>query len=164
MKYMKLIKLLYLGDRESLLRTGRPITGDRYVSMDSGPVLSKVYDLINEEPKTADSPWFEYISKPEDYSVRLCKEEPETDELSRFENGLLQAMFEKYREMDQFDLAQLTHTICPEWRDPEHSSLPIAPEDILRAGGKSPEEIERIAQEALDLEFVGQFDSLAARG
>ncbi len=33
MSYMKLIKLLYLADRAALVRFGRPITTDRYVSM-----------------------------------------------------------------------------------------------------------------------------------
>lgn len=50
MSYLKLIKLLYLLDREALLRWGRPVTTDRYVSMDNGPVVSRVYDLIREEP------------------------------------------------------------------------------------------------------------------
>ena len=46
MSYLKLIKLLYLLDREALLRWGRPVTTDRYISMDNGPVVSRIYDLI----------------------------------------------------------------------------------------------------------------------
>jgi uncharacterized phage-associated protein len=42
MSYMKLIKLLYFADRVALSRFGRPITTDRYVSMDRGPVLSHI--------------------------------------------------------------------------------------------------------------------------
>ena len=54
MSYMKLIKLLYLADREALLRWGRTISTDRYVSMDRGPVLSRVLDLATdgEDPGT----------------------------------------------------------------------------------------------------------------
>jgi len=48
MSYMKLIKLMYLADREALLRWGRPISTDRYVSMDKGPVLSRVLDLATD--------------------------------------------------------------------------------------------------------------------
>jgi uncharacterized phage-associated protein len=47
MNYMKLIKLLYLADREALIRWGRPISTDRYVSMKHGPVLSNVLNLIS---------------------------------------------------------------------------------------------------------------------
>ena len=42
--YIKLIKLLYLADRAALIETGSPITGDRYVSMKFGPVLSNVFE------------------------------------------------------------------------------------------------------------------------
>ena len=45
---LQLVKLLYFVDREALLRRGAPVTGDRMVSMDHGPVLSTTLDLINE--------------------------------------------------------------------------------------------------------------------
>jgi len=41
MHYVKLIKLLYLADREALLRWGAPITTDRYVSMTMDPPLAE---------------------------------------------------------------------------------------------------------------------------
>ena len=48
MPYIKLLKLLYLADREALIETGLPITGDRFVSLKFGPVLSRVLDLIKD--------------------------------------------------------------------------------------------------------------------
>lgn len=162
MKYLKLIKLLYLADRECLLKTGCPITRDRYVSMDNGPVLSRVYDLIREEPENADDPWYQYISAPEDYTVRLRVQEPDLDELSRYETALLESCFERFRALSGFDLAKLTHKICPEWRDPQGAALPIAPEEILRVEGKTPEEIEQIRREALDLELIESLEDFAA--
>ena len=45
MSYLKLIKLMYLIDREALLRWGRPVTTDCYVSMDKGPILSRTLIL-----------------------------------------------------------------------------------------------------------------------
>ena len=44
---MWLLKLLYLADRESLRETGRPISGDRHYTLPHGPVLSKIYNLMN---------------------------------------------------------------------------------------------------------------------
>ena len=49
MKHLRLIKLLYIAERTSLDRFGRPIIGDRYVSVRHGPALSNVYNLIKEE-------------------------------------------------------------------------------------------------------------------
>lgn len=43
---LKLMKLLYLAERLSYERHGIPIIGDRMVSMDHGPVLSRTLDLI----------------------------------------------------------------------------------------------------------------------
>src|SRR6266545_1760337 len=66
MSYLKLIKMLYFLDREALLRWGRPVTTDRYVSMDNGPVVSRIYDLIREEPAPGTDPvWRHFISAPE---------------------------------------------------------------------------------------------------
>lgn len=43
---MRLLKLLYIADRESIREVGRPITGGAVVAMERGPVLEEVYDLI----------------------------------------------------------------------------------------------------------------------
>lgn len=43
---LRLLKLLYIADREALTERARPITGDSPVAMDNGPVLSNTYDLI----------------------------------------------------------------------------------------------------------------------
>jgi uncharacterized phage-associated protein len=69
MKYLQLMKLMYLADRTALLEKGRPISGDRYVSMKFGPVLSEVLDLLRDEPQSSDTPWFEYITPPSNYEV-----------------------------------------------------------------------------------------------
>ncbi len=63
MKYFVLIKLLYLADRQSLIETGLPITGDKMVSMPHGPVLSQILDLIQAGKQDDSSPWFHYCSR-----------------------------------------------------------------------------------------------------
>ena len=39
-------KVFFFADREHLLDWGRPISGDRYVAMEHGPVPSTIYDLL----------------------------------------------------------------------------------------------------------------------
>jgi len=58
--YLKLIKLLYLADRDALLRFGRPITTDCYVLTSQGPSLSQVSDLITVG-SIVESVWQHYI-------------------------------------------------------------------------------------------------------
>jgi uncharacterized phage-associated protein len=146
MSYMKLIKLLYLADREALLRFGCPITTDRYVSMDRGPVLSRVLNLITEEKEPASqSLWTNAISEPDHYEVHLNKEiEPE--ELSDAEIELLDEIFRQYGQLDRWSLIKITHDL-PEWVDPHGSAIPISYRDILLNAGKSPAEIKVIEQE-----------------
>ncbi len=146
MSYLKLIKLLYIIDREALLRWGRPVTGDRYVSMDHGPVLSQTLNLITEEPRPEEHTfWANHISQPEKYEVRLHRSAA-TDELSEAELQLIQEIFGKYGHLKRWDLVALVHQF-PEWQDPEGSAIPIQYRDILKAGGKTEGEIEAILQE-----------------
>lgn len=46
MPYIKLLKLLYIAERNAMAKWGESISGDRFVSMPHGPVLSQTYDLI----------------------------------------------------------------------------------------------------------------------
>jgi uncharacterized phage-associated protein len=156
MNYVKLIKLLYIADREALLRWGRPITTDCYVSMDKGPVLSRTFDLITEgrEPGLS-SPWFEYISCPSNYEVSLIKDCPK-DELSPVEENLLKEVYEQYGHMNQWQLVKFVHKF-DEWRDPHGSSIPITYGDILRAGNKTESEIKAIKEELSQLIDISDF-------
>jgi uncharacterized phage-associated protein len=120
MNYMKLIKLLYLADREALIRWGWPISTDRYVSMKHGPVLSNVLDLINFgslSEKTGS--WSSLISNPSGYDVSLEREISEEDfeELSVAERKLLEEIWGKYGGLDEWELVDLLHDVG-EWQDP----------------------------------------------
>ena len=146
MKYLKLVKLLYFLDREALLRWGMPVTTDQYVSMDNGPVVSRIYDLMLEElPPGTDSIWRRNISVPNDWDVTLIAE-PEPAELSPAEDALIDEIFARYGKMNRWDLVRLSHDL-PEWQDPKGSAIPIAYKDILRAGGKTEAEIAAIEAE-----------------
>ncbi len=146
MSYLKLVKLLYLLDREALVRWGRPVTTDRYVSMDNGPVVSRIYDLIREESAPgADPIWRHYISAPQGWEVQLIAE-PESDELSSAEEALIEEIFRKFGSMNRWDLVRLSHEL-PEWQDPHGSAIPIQYRDILRAGNKTESEIASVEAE-----------------
>jgi len=146
MSYMKLIKLLYLADRTALLRWGRPISTDTYVSMDRGPVLRRVLDLVTDEdlPGQA-SVWANHITEPEHYSVRL-RNDPGEDELSTAEVQLLDEVFQLHGTKSRWELVDFTHKL-PEWKNPQGSAIPIQYRDILKAGGKTEIEIAAIEDE-----------------
>ena len=146
MSYMKLIKLLYLADRSALLQWGRPITTDSYVSMDRGPVLSRVLDLATDEELPGHtSVWAGHITEPAHYSVRLQRD-PGEDELSEAELGLLDQIFQQHGRKSRWELVDLTHKL-PEWKNPQGGAIPIQYRDILKAGGKTEIKIAAVEDE-----------------
>src|SRR5438552_16937913 len=46
MSYIRLLKLLYIADRDSIRETGLPLLGSKMVAMDHGPLHSDIYNLV----------------------------------------------------------------------------------------------------------------------
>jgi len=147
MNCLKLMKLLYLADRESLKRHGEPISGDRYVSMDHGPVLSQTLNLINGAVELEEEGWGHWIADRADNDVSLRRKVSRNslDELSNAELSVLEAIYAKFGKWNKWKLRDYTHRYCPEWKDPKGSSLPIEIIDIFKALGRSPAEARKLA-------------------
>lgn len=145
MNHMKLIKLLYLSDRLSIVRRGRPITFDWYYALKHGPVLSFTLDKINEARSDAEpSYWHSMISERTNHSVSVVGSNAR-DQLSDLDIQALDETYDKYGSMSQWKLRDLTHTL-PEWSDPQGSSFPIPIERILQVEGFSKEEIDEMLE------------------
>ena len=154
MSYVKLIKLLYLADREALIRWGRPITTDRYVSLDIGPVVNRVYELIRGEP-APNSMWIwrKFISAPENYEVRLMND-PGSSELTRPELDLMDEVFAQHGRQSRWSVVDYTRSL-PEWSYPDGGALPIEYHDILKAAHKTETEISAV-EERLECEALAE--------
>jgi len=152
--YLRIIKLLYIAERECLDRIGRPITGDRCVAMKNGPILSGVLDLVNGH-HMANATWSRFILR-DGFQIKL-KHDPGTSELNRFEIELLEEISDRYRDWDQWEIVELTHSFH-EWKknDPGTSSKQIPLMDILEGLGKeaSYTEIVRQAEEREAVEEI----------
>ncbi|MCC6969197.1 MAG: SocA family protein [Phycisphaerales bacterium] len=137
MSYLRLLKLMYLLDRESVAETGLTASGDRSFAMKHGPVLSETFDIIKSE--SIHSPeWESYIEKS-GYSVLLLRD-PGNDRLSRFQLRAIQGLTDRFRSDDDWSLVEHTHTL-PEWQrnDPGNSSREIPFEHVLEAVGRGSE-------------------------
>lgn len=160
MAYLGLLKLLYMSDRIALEKLEQPITGDRYVSMNYGPVLSRIYDLIKgRDVGDARDIWSKYISSRDknyqtslDYKVSLLND-PGDDELCEDEMEIIQQVYAKYGQIDPFDLAETTH-LFPEWENPKGSAIPISVQQVLKFLGKTDEEIEEICKDLEREEYL----------
>lgn len=151
MSHLKLIKLLYLVDREAFIRLGRPVTHDSYSSMPHGPVPSFTLDRINEPEESAGSYWDAHIAPKADHHVSL--RDPQRvpgDQLSPAEEALIDEVFAKFGRMTRWELRDHTHTL-PEWENPRGSSRPIDPAVFLRQAGYSDEDVAALEGDLNDL-------------
>jgi uncharacterized phage-associated protein len=141
MSHLKLIKLLYITEREALTRFGAPLTYDAYVSMPHGPVLSGTLDRINERENYEGGYWDTYIAPKKHNEVSLRKRDAvPNDQLSAVEEQLIDEVFQRYGRLTRWQLRDLTHQL-PEWTDPQGSMLPIHPADILLSEGYTEEDV-----------------------
>ena len=135
MHYLKLLKLLYIAEREYLVEESEMMFGDSVVAMKFGPVLSNVYDLIKSEGDYAET-WREYIHKGGHFCVVL-HQDPGFDDLCRAERKKLDDVYRRFGHLDRFLVVEMTHDF-PEWANKfdTHSSrrsFPISVEEILAA-------------------------------
>lgn len=150
LNYTKMIKLMYLADREALKKWNWPITGGSYVSMDNGPVLSEVYDWL--KGRSENKYWMISVKKQGFDAILI--QDPGDGELSEAEEKLLNEIDKKFKKYSFGEMIDYCHAHTKEWEDPSGSSIPIAIEKILMTIGKVSKEIKKIDQETSDFHFA----------
>jgi len=140
-------KLVSLADRLSMERRDYSITGDNFVSMDFGPVASNTYDYMKGNASVRQGEWAEFVAPRDNYDLPLAKGVTTDilDELSRSDLKILAETWDKFSDIDKYELAEWTHQFCPEWRDPGRSSIPIEFPDLFKELGK--EDPDELAQD-----------------
>lgn len=137
---LKLMKLMYLAEREAIRVRNVGITGDTFYSMKNGPVLSQTLDRLNPQDGTFDKGiWREHISVPSQWLVKLEQPYDIKRDLSRREIRILHEIWDQFGSWTKWDLVDHVHDFG-EWSDPGNSRRIIAFQDILRGLGFSSEE------------------------
>lgn len=134
MQYLKMLKLLYFADRESIRERGFPITGDDAYAMDYGPVLTHVYDYIREKARDGAHIWSKSFRRDGYDLVQIGN--PGTGYLSRYYRRILDTVYADHKDLDGFDMSQLSHDF-PEWKTAygNSASTRIPIEEIVNALG-----------------------------
>jgi uncharacterized phage-associated protein len=137
MPHLKLMKLLYLSDREAVRAFGWPISGDRLVSMPHGPVLSQTLNLMDGDVESKPGGWEEWICAKDNHELSLRQPlDVETlDELAAAEIDVLKVVWNKFGAMSKWEIRDWTQKHCAEWQDPKGSSFPIHFGAMARAVG-----------------------------
>ncbi|WP_143108765.1 Panacea domain-containing protein [Bathymodiolus thermophilus thioautotrophic gill symbiont] len=152
MSILKLMKLLYFIDRASLVEYGCPISYDSMVAMRFGMVLSNTYDLASGTIKSEPNGWESWVSDKENHNVSLKRQNVNIesfDELSEADIEIIDKVWQQYGNKNQWELADMQHDpkICPEWKDPQGSSMPVSYHDIFISIGLDKETASSLSQE-----------------
>lgn len=162
---LKLMKLMYLAERESYKRFAEPMIGDALVSMPHGPVLSNTLNLINSSPEEREggSHWDEMISDRDGNHLSIRADAPiqcteDLMELSESDIEILDGIWGQLGKLPALRLRDFTHDPknCPEWEDPNGSSIPISLDKLLSSMNYSSEAIHAIRENLLRAAYVQQ--------
>jgi uncharacterized phage-associated protein len=145
-KYIHLLKLLYLSDREAWRSLGRSITGDEYVAMKKGPVLSRTYDEIKALRDRGTGMLVNAMRLLGDHRLEATVE-PNLGVLSIAERRIVDQVLTEHGKTDPFELSEMTHKLCPEWTDPGNGQEPITRTKILEKLGYSETDIAAIKKD-----------------
>lgn len=147
MAHLKLMKLMYLADREAMGRYGVPLSGDRMVSMPHGPVLSMTLNLMDGDVESSKDGWEAWISAKENHELSTVRnvQPDQLDELSAADIEVLESVWAQFGSMGKYQIRDYTHDHCPEWQDPHGSSCPLPYERVFVALGKSHKQAAELA-------------------
>lgn len=128
---VKLMKLLYIADRDHFLRFGRPITGSRQVAMDRGPVPAMCLDVLDGQWWADPDAVFKSV-RLENYTVSLS-DPAAAAVLDDDERLILDGVVRQFGGTPTADLVDQTHAF-PEFAAAyvEGAAAPIPYELILR--------------------------------
>lgn len=146
MNYMRLLKLLYVAERETIAEAGAAMIGGPAVAMERGPVLEAVYSLIRDQHFMG-AEWSKFFHRDRYHLV--MHSDPGMGCLTRFITQKLDDVAKRHEDDDEWAMVAFTHHQIPEWikNNPGTSSKPIPLADILEAMDASDDLDEIIAQD-----------------
>ena len=163
---LRLIKWLYLAERESYIEFGEPLVGDKLAAIQHGPVLSETLAMI--EGKRIDG-WHNIISVRRDAHRHQYVELADnciyrhTDELDQFsdaEIAILNNVWQKYGDWSAIKLEKHLHdtTLFPEWQWKKGDKTNwIDVETMLESVGFEQKDIPQMAEKIVSFSIARSF-------
>lgn len=130
---LKLVKLLYLADRLSSQRRGKPMNFDSYFSLPHGPVNSSA---LNGMDHLLDDLAWRALAQADNRKDMTLTADVAEDRLSRADHAILEATWNEFGGMTASQIRNWTHLNCPEYVEVELGSrLPIDLSEIMEQVG-----------------------------
>ena len=135
---LKLLKLMYLAEREAMRRFLLPIIGDDIFAMEKGMALSNTARLAQGEGEV-DGDWNQHIVRTaQGLGIRKGVAARSLDCLSEDDLGVIHGVWERYGRKTQYELVDVVHHQLPEykqhWDDAAHKThaVPVPYETLYR--------------------------------
>jgi len=109
---LKLIKLVYLADRLSFQRRGKPLNFDSYFSLPHGPVASSA---LNGMDHNLNDPAWDSLAQAENRKDVTIAADVAEDHLSRADRSILDETWNEFGGMTAWEIRDWTHKNCPEY-------------------------------------------------
>lgn len=138
---LKLVKLLYLAERRSFAKRGRPMNFDSYFSLPHGPVVSSA---LNGMDHNLDDPAWDALHLANKKDVTIVADVAD-DHLSRADRSILDATWHEFGGMTASQIRNWTHEHCAEYVEVgSGNSLPIDLSEIMaQVGTDAPDNSAR---------------------
>lgn len=152
---LKLVKLLYLAERRSFQRRGKPMNFDSYFSLPHGPVVSSA--LNGMDHLLEDASW-DALAQADNRKDITVNGEVAENRLSLADRAILEATWDEFGGMTASQIRNWTHEHCPEYVEVEPGSrLPIDLSEIMGQVGivdadNAARELRRLQKEVGRLE------------
>ena len=137
---LKLIKLIYLAEREYLARYSEPILWDEFYSLPHGPICSATLNCIDGHIASDISSSHIVRHGNIVWAVKSFTKD-DLDELSEAEFAMADEIWARHKNRTASQLRNFSHQHCPEYTEISRGRVPISYEAVLEAMQHSrPEE------------------------
>ena len=153
---LKLMKLMYLAEREAMSRFVFPIVFDDIFALQRGMALSRTFKLLQREPGTPTNGEWDLFIGPTSHRgipVRHPTNHDSLDSLSRNDIEVIDYVWGTYGKRSQDALIHEVHHALPEWVD--------SWEDPSRKSSAVPMSYERLFQTLRGMNAADAVDAAA---
>lgn len=132
---LKLIKLIYLAERDFISQYLFPMLYDEFYSFKDGPVCSNTLNGINGNIDK--EIWAKFILLTGRKVAPVNRfERDDFDEISDAELEVLEAVWTSFGWMSTTQIRDYVHKHCPEYTEISNGRIPISYNDVLKALGE----------------------------
>lgn len=153
--YIKLFKILYFAQQDHLVKYGKVLVEDSFKALKHGPVPTYTYKALQiAEGKPLEGNFEEFLTGIEVHDKKVyTSAKPDMDYISGADKRCLDAAIAKYKDIDPYDLSNLSHDSA--WKeameriqdDPQKNFITII--DMARAGKASEEMVNYIREKQI---------------